>query len=411
MESLKGKSTHCLYLNLDKISDEEFLSLYPNVQPHPFIPHAYYFDEEEYPLGKSLLFDIGAFYILDASSLLPPLSLGVTPGMRVLDLCAAPGGKSFVLSTQLGPSGILLSNDLSYPRAKELSGNMERLGRGNVIVTSGDMEKAKEHYLEAFDAILLDAPCSGSSMFRKSKEAENDWTIEKVLRCASIQASLLELASSLLSPGGKLVYSTCSFSYEEDEGVLLSFLKEHPEFSPLPVEDHPGYFHHPDLPVSVRLFPHRYIGEGQFFCLLQKAGNAVTKVSKPSRNAKSPFIEAYGLEERDNLLLSDGLFSLGKRFDVQGLSLLRYGVKISSKEDPLKPDFALARFLSASSCLPLSKEQTLSYLHGDTFAYEGKDGFYPVSYQGLSLGFVKLVHGQAKNHYPKGLRRDYRVRK
>lgn len=403
----QGKAIHSLYLN-NKVNKETLLSLYPHLKPHPFIENAFYYDEEEYPLGKSMLFNLGAFYIMDAASMLPPYFLSPQKGERILDMCAAPGGKTSVLSLLLGNQGTILSNDISYPRSKENSGNVERLGLGNVVVTSGDFVGIEDNYEDYFDAILLDAPCSGSAMFRKDRRLSDDWTYEKVLKTQSIQKSLLESAAKMLVSGGRIMYSTCSFSYEEDEEIILSFLKRHEDFEAVFLPDDPSFYHHPDLPQGIHLFPHRYAGEGQFLCLLRHKGDKVAhkqeKIHQLPKSLQKLSFE-YGLEGYDYLSHQDSAYVLPEAMKTPKLSLLRYGVRIGEEKTPFQPDHALASFAKAS--IPIEKENALRYLAGETFPLQGEDGYAVVSYLGIPLGYVKLVKGTAKNHYPKGLRRRY----
>ena len=410
LKAQSGASLHSLFLNAKKCPQETLLSLYPHLKEHPFIENAYYYEESEYPLGKSILFNLGAFYILDAASMLPPYVLASTHPRRILDLCAAPGGKTSLLSMMLGAEATILSNDISYSRALETSSNVERLGLYNVAVTSVDFESVYPRYESYFDAILLDAPCSGSAMFRKDARLKDDWTYEKVLRLVPLQRRLLELAYSMLAPGGHLLYSTCSFSYEEDESVLLDFLKAHNDCHALMIPEQEGFYHHPDLKEGVHLFPHRYAGEGQFLCLIQKEGETVLSFKAPRSlkdKALYPYINKKHLEGYDFLLHKNTYYALNRPLQVEGLSLLRYGVKLGEVSKDFRPDHALSSLSSKEQCIPLSEAQAKAYLAGETFPLNAEDGFHVVRYLDIPLGYVKMVRGTAKNHYPKGLRRRY----
>ncbi|MDY6391682.1 MAG: hypothetical protein SPL80_02450 [Bacilli bacterium] len=411
-ESMEGKSVHALYRNPLKISESDLLSLTSSLKSHPFVPNAYYFDPEVEELGKSMLFNLGAFYILDAASLLVPYFLNPKPGERILDMAAAPGGKTCLSAMMMEGEGVILSNDLSFSRSKETSSNVERLGLSNVAVTSGDFAAAYRNYESYFDAVLLDAPCSGSAMIRKDPRLLSDWSEEKVARCASIQKELLDLASKMVVNGGRIMYSTCSFSYEEDEAVVLDFLKTHPQFHAFSVEEHEGFYHHEDLKEGVHLFPHLYAGEGQFFCLLQKEGEKEShpiERSKPLKMPSSilPYIKESGLESCDLKLHSGAYYGLTEALRIEGLSLLRYGVRIGEEKNPFSPDHALAVFNHRIPSISLEKEKALAYLRGETFPQQVSDGYHVVSYLKMNLGWVKVTHGIAKNHYPKGLRRRY----
>ncbi len=402
--SLDGDVIHGVTLNPKKISDEEFLSLCPHAKPHPFVPHSYIYKKEEYDLGKSLLYASGAISIQDPSSMMPAFFLNPKPGSLVLDLCAAPGGKSINLSFLIGEDGLLVANDLSYPRAKSLSANIERMGLGNVIVTSGDYSSYRFPY--AFDAILLDAPCSGSAMFRKNEEAKNDWSPEKLSRCVNEQEKLLETAYSLLSPGGKLLYSTCSFSYEENEGVILPFLKRHEDMEAIMLPKDERFFRYKGLPEAIHFFPFLFEGEGQFACLMQKKG-AFSPFKKEILLSKEPIFKQLHLENRSNERIRTTLYSAPFHLELpKGLPILRYGIRVY-EDGQHCPEFAYARWTGNKDSLPLNEEQAKAYLRGESFAYKRKDGFAIVSYKGRNLGYVKIVQGTAKNHYPKGLRHTF----
>ena len=403
--SLSLPRSHGLLLNSSKIKKEDFEKAYPRVETIPHVPLGYRYDAGEYPFGKSPLFDLGAYYIQDPSAMLVSAFLEPREHARVLDLCAAPGGKTIGLALARKDVTIL-SNDISYPRAKELSGNVERMGLSNVAVTAADFSTCYRDYLEYFDAIILDAPCSGSAMFRKNEEAEKDWSIAKVERCAAIQKDLLEMAYSMLAKGGKLLYSTCSFSKEENIDCVLELVSMHPDMEFLPLPEDPSFYRHPACPEAIYLFPHRYVGEGQFLALLQKKGESSPRVHKKTPCPKSArqIAESYGFEDADFKTHGEALYALNQALYVGRLPLLRYGVKLMDEKGP---DFALARTLPSTLTVPLNEKQAHDYLLGLSFPLEKENGYHAVSYRGLPLGFVKVSQNVAKNHYPKGLRRDY----
>ncbi len=408
--ALTEKRVQGLYLNTDKLSDEALLSRYAGLYPHPLVPHAYLYDGEALPMGKTLEHNLGAFYCMDPASMLAPYYLDPKHGERILDYCAAPGGKSIVSSLLMGNKGVILSNDLSHSRSLLTSQNVERMGRGNIAVTSGDLSLCLSDYEGYFDAILLDAPCSGSAMFRKEPKMMEDWTYGKVLRCAHIQGELLNHASTMLAPGGRILYSTCSFSYEEDEAVVLSFLKEHPDFQAVPLPQSDLFYRHIDLPEAIHVFPHLHPGEGQFVCSLRHKGMKTQRKQEVSHDAPKKydaFVKSFGI--RGDFRLHNGsLYVISEPLKISRLCLLRYGVKLTTDKDIITPDHALASFLPVSASIPLDQQKAYAYLRGETFDLKEKDGYAVVSFEGWNLGWVKVSQGKAKNHYPKGLRRPYR---
>ena len=402
-----GKVTHALILNDKKMSDEEFVSRFPHVRKHKFVEHAYYYDKDEYEFGKSLLYDDGVFSIEDASAMMVNYFLKPETDDIVLDVCAAPGGKSIGASLMMKDEGIIVSNDISYPRAKAMSQNVERMGRGNIIVASNDFIFSHVHFANTFDKIILDAPCSGSAMMRKNALAKSDWKYEKVKSNSRKQLELLDLAYGMLKEGGTLSYSTCSFSFEEDENVILLFKKMHPEIeiADLPQDD--SFVRSEELPQAVRLHPNHFEGEGQFICLFKKPGTLVkTKKEIISNQRYKNFIDQYGLQDRSNEMMRNKFYSLSQHFDVSHLNILRYGVKLFEMRNIYIPDHHLTHFLSPSYSIPISYEEAKAYIHGDTFPLERPYNFYIVSYDNQNLGYVKVTQGVAKNHYPKGLRRE-----
>ncbi len=403
----KGKVTHCLLLNTKKMSDEEFVSRYPHVRKHKFVEHAYYYDKEEYEFGKDLLYDDGVFSIEDASAMMVVHFLKPEEDDIVLDICAAPGGKSIGASLAMNDNGVIVSNDISYPRAKAMSQNVERMGRGNIIVTSNDFVFSHVHFANTFDKIIVDAPCSGSAMMRKNKLAKTDWKYEKVRSNARKQLELLELAYSMLKEGGTIAYSTCSFSFEEDENTILSFKSSHPEIELINIPDDDSFVRTPELPEAVRLHPNHFEGEGQFVCLFKKPGVLIkTKKQIVTNTRYKSFIEQYNLQDRSNEEMRNKFYSLSQHFDVSHLNILRYGVKLFEMRSIYIPDHHLTHFLSPSYSVPINYEETKAYIHGDTFILDKPDNFYIVSFDKQNLGYVKVTQGVAKNHYPKGLRRN-----
>lgn len=404
----KGKPTHAVLVNTKKLSDEEFLRRYPHVTKHPFIEHAYLYDKEEYPLGKDILYDNGVFSIEDSAAMMVNYFLKPEEDDLLLDICAAPGGKSIGASLAMHDKGVIIANDISYPRAKAMSQNVERMGRGDIIVASNDFVFSHIHFHNTFDKIIVDAPCSGSAMMRKNPEAKADWRYEKVKSNAKKQLEILELAYDMLKEGGTLSYSTCSFSFEENDATILAFKVLHPEIEVVPLEENPMFYRSKELPEAVHLFPNLFPGEGQFICLFKKPGTLYKNPRKTlSYDRYKDFLKEYGLSDRSNEMMRNKFYSLYQNFDVSHLNILRYGVKLFEMRDIYIPDHHLAHFLTPEYSIPVSLENAKAYIHGDTFPLNKPDGFYIVSYDHQNMGFVKATQGVAKNHYPKGLRREW----
>ena len=400
------EQTHSLLLNTAKMSDDDFISLFPSLESHPFLEHVYYYKKEECEFGKISYFDLGVYSIQDSSAMLPPFILSPKKGEVVLDLCAAPGGKSVFMSLSSAQEALIVANDISFSRAKDLSSNIERMGLGNVIVSNDDFS-AKCFELEGyFDAIMLDVPCSGGALMRKNAQAKEEWSEAKMNRCLAMQKSLLEQAYVMLKKGGRMVYSTCSFCVEEDEEVLASFLTSHNDMKAKPVEERNGYFHGEIIKEAVYLFPSLYKGEGQFFCLLEKEGDEKTPERKKNQEKEyQEILSFFGLDKRSANSSKDVLWSLPFSVSLPCLHLLREGLKVASFPS-LEPDHALSHYLGKDALIELSKEQALSYLRGETFPLSLPNGFYAAGYQGIGLGFFKMAGGKMKNHLPKGLRKS-----
>lgn len=333
------------------------------------------------------------------------------PGENICDLCAAPGGKSTQIAGRLSGSGMLLCNEYSPKRAKILSQNIERLGISNAVVTNETPARLAQRYPGFFDRVLVDAPCSGEGMFRKEEAAVTDWSQETVEMCADRQAEILKAAAELVRPGGRLVYSTCTFAPEEDEEAVEQFLREHPEFTP-EVVSAPWFTKVAE--GQFRLWPHKLLGEGHFAAVLRKM--AGSEADAPCQaGSKLPVCAEKFLKELKITLPEGKAVCFGDTWywapksmpDIAKLKVLRPGLELGQvKKDRFEPAHALAM-----SCIPMpsvnytaDSQEVKDYLHGLTIAALQK-GWLRFCVDGYPLGWVKGDGSQLKNHYPKGLRR------
>ncbi len=448
IKSFENSHVQSLRRNPLKGSREDFLEKMPfELEETAWEPDGFYYKEEAQP-GKHPFHEAGAYYIQEASAMAPAVYMDAKPGERVLDLCAAPGGKSTQLGAKMGGRGILVCNEIHPARAKILSENIERMGIANALVTNETPEKLAEHFPGYFDKILVDAPCSGEGMFRKHPEACREWSAENVEMCAQRQDGILDCAARMLKDGGRLVYSTCTFAPAEDEGSVLRFLARHPEFA---VEDAqkwegmtPGnagwaqeYGSLGDAAEeafleankggperTVRLFPHHLKGEGHYLAVLKKGGEAQENV-----RARSLYGIQKGISEKDcapwrefeaenlNIRLDGTFLKFGDQIYVapkelpalQGLKVLRPGLHLGTlKKGRFEPSHALALALSpadARRCAKLDLLQAKQWIGGMTVLWDGEKGWYMAALEGYGLGWGKLAGGILKNHYPKGLRK------
>lgn len=392
---------------------------------------AYYFDENVRP-GKHPYHEMGLYYIQEPSAMSAAALLAPKPGMRVLDLCAAPGGKSTQLATYLGDSGLLVSNEINTQRSRILSQNIERMGIKNAIVTNEDSFVLASHFPGFFNAIQVDAPCSGEGMFRKLPEAIEQWSMENVAICAARQKEILDNAAVMLKPGGTIVYSTCTFSKEENEDVIEYFLEKHPDFT---------------LEEMERFWPHKVDGEGHFVAKLVRRGSVdtgfksdrQTKKIKNNKNRKnetksaltkenmkllSEFLDETISDDMAALIKNSRLVMFGEQLyrlsdmevDIKGLKVQRAGLHIGEfKKQRFEPSHSLALALKLSEAknvvkLTCDNPQTIGFFNGqsvmlsDEQAAECKKGWALVCVDGYPAGWGKVNGTQVKNHYPKGLR-------
>ena len=391
-------------------------------EPVPWEPTGYYYDPQARP-GLHGYHEAGVYYLQEASAMAPAALLDPQPGERILDLCAAPGGKSTQIAGRMQGKGLLVSNEISPKRAKVLSQNIERMGIANAVVTSESPAALAERFPEFFHRVMVDAPCSGEGMFRKEEAAVTDWSPETVAMCADRQKEILRSAAAMLRPGGFLCYSTCTFAPEEDEGVMAWFLKEYPDFAPVAVEApwfapaRPEWADSPDRRIArgFRLWPHLLGGEGHFVMLLQRAGDASAPPSPPPSSISMPKELTDFLQALDITLPAGELLSFGPSLylapmgtpKLEGLKVLRPGLELGTlKKGRFEPAHALALWLDtcrSTADFPADSQEVLDYLHGQVLP-GAQVGWTLITVDGHSLGWAKGSGGQLKNHFPKGLR-------
>jgi len=408
-EAMDCERTNSLILNTNKMSKEDFISEFSEVQKHPFIENVFYFNKKQYELGKSYLFDNGVYYIMDASSLLVAHFLPVKDGDLILDMCAAPGGKTISLAlNNLDKNISIISNDISYNRTLDLSNNIEKIGLPNIAVINNDFSKNYQKFPNKFDVIILDAPCSGSAMFRKNELAFKDWSLQKVLSLKIKQVELLKEAIYMLNNDGYISYSTCSFSYEENEEVILEILNEFPDIEMVNIPARKEFYKDKNLPESIHLFPNLYKGEGQFIAILHKKGAKIQNTKFKSVGIKhKDILKKYNLDFKNEYFVKDRIYVNNIDFNFDKLNVIRYGLLVGTiNKDNFVPDFNLAKHLDSSNSIELNEDEKNRYLHGEELTKNCNlhNGFYIVKYKKLNLGRVKLVNNKLKNYYPKGLR-------
>ena len=417
-KALLEKPVKGLYLNRNKKNVERVLDQ-NYVEHHPIVENGYLYDENYHP-GRSAYFLAGLYYIQEPSAMLVADALPIEPDDFVLDMCAAPGGKSCEIATRLTGEGVLIANDIEASRARILSENIERFGLDNTIVTNVDPMRFTKQFQEAFDKIVLDAPCSGEGMFRKLEQAVDTWSEDKVLECAHIQKNLLKGAYDMLKQGGMVIYSTCTYSYEENE-AMVHYAVDELGFELLPLSKSHGLCPGVDLDEVVRCYPHHYRGEGHFIALLRKPGNSPRKVVRPMKpqvsQADLKVLKAFYQETLNKkvpayIIENNGhLYAIKKNFpELKGIRVLRNGLYLGEvRKNRFIPSYSLALTLTKEdvkrsydySC---DSEEIKKYIHGETLEGTGNKGFGVIFVDGYPLSFYKESN-QVKNLFPKGLRR------
>ena len=380
-------------------------------EPVPWANMGFYYDPASRP-GLHPFHEAGVYYLQEASAMAPVGLLDPQPGEKVCDLCAAPGGKSTQIAAQMAGAGFLLCNEFNPKRAKILSHNIERMGIANALVTNEHPQKLADRLPGFFDRVLIDAPCSGEGMFRKEEAAVTDWSQEAVTACAQRQREILHSGAQLVRPGGRLVYSTCTFAPEENEETVAAFLESHPDFYP---EEVSAPWFTPAGSGCFRLWPHKLLGEGHFAAVLRRRGEADAEDDAPAGEKLPPLWQSFAREldihlpEGKCVRFGQSIYWAPKEMpDLRGLKVLRPGLALGEeKKGRFEPDHGLAMWLKEAKTevdLPADSAELRAYMHGDTIP-ASKTGWCLVKVEGYSLGWGKGDGTVLKNHYPKGLRR------
>lgn len=412
-------------VNTNKISEENFekINLFGG-KKIPYAENGFYFSCDG--IGNHPYHHAGMIYIQEPSAMAPVASVDIQPDWNILDLCASPGGKSTQAAAQ-NPDGVLVSNEIIPSRCKTLTGNIERMGFRNVITTCADAKKIASLYGEVFDLVIVDAPCSGEGMFRKDENAQNEWSVENVLHCAERQREILDEIKTTVKPGGLLLYSTCTFSLEENEKNVDWFLNENDNFELIDVKDCVKKYttdgimfdgcKEKNISRCRRFYPHVAKGEGQFVALMRKTcgfgieelpPSALKDIPKNEQKIIFEFLDETLKSYNRNAVkkYKDNFVYFDSDFPVPN-GAFSCGVTIGNlQKNYIKPHH---QFFSAMGKLfkqkiELTPEQAKKYIHGETVDCEFVKGWCTVTVNGCPIGGAKAVNKTAKNHYPKGLR-------
>ncbi len=440
-----------LRVNTGKISVEKFRQICPfEIIPVPWISNGFYYDGDQTTPSKHPYYAAGLYYLQEPSAMTPADRLPIEPGDRVLDLCAAPGGKATELGAKLGGTGLLAANDISNSRARGLLKNIEVFGIGNVLVLSEEPGKLTDYFPEYFDKILIDAPCSGEGMFRKDRKMIRAWEEHGPGYFRNIQKSIILQAAQMLRPGGQMLYSTCTFDPMENEGIIRHLIHKRPEFE---IEEMKGYegfvngipeavdqseygeiLNEEALRKTVRIFPHRMKGEGHFLALLQKGNIRKASVEwerEPERECggfrekKTALPEEFlrflsdvekDLEPKRMALFGEKIYYMPEGLpDMRGIRFLRTGLLLGElKKNRFEPSQAFAMSLKKEEYrrvfdFPVQDGRVMRYLKGETLdvsdlADTKEKGWYLVCVDSFPLGWGKLGSGMLKNKYLPGWR-------
>ncbi|MBR4462312.1 MAG: RsmF rRNA methyltransferase first C-terminal domain-containing protein [Erysipelotrichaceae bacterium] len=411
LEKLKEPCTQGFFLNTLKAKKEDILDLidFP-CKKSSYDNNSYYHDHSN--IGKTIVNDLGLIYPQEVAASLPASYPDLAEVKLIVDLCAAPGGKSIDILNRAKEESLLIANDISHERALVISQNFERLGISNAIITSKDTDRLSEQLEGQADLVILDAPCSGEGMIRKYPEIMDMLTESYTKELAELQKKLLDAAYRTLKPGGQLLYSTCTYSFLEDEEQVKNYLERYPTMKLIPIKQES----YSDYPGTVKLCPLNET-EGQFFALFQKDSDAETSYSRLHnlKPVKQKTVDTFIQENLDireyYLYLYNGHYYMSQipLYDLDN-GILRYGIYLGDMtKDRFEPSHHLYRSNLLKGCYrhvyDLNEEEMRSYLEGRELKTELPDHYYQITYKDYSLGYGKCAKGIMKNKYPKGLRR------
>lgn len=427
-KSFDNPPVRAFRVNTDKISIENFEKINPfGGEKIPYVENGFYFDYDG--IGNHPYHHAGMIYVQEPAAMVPVESVEIRAHWKVLDMCAAPGGKSSQIKNKLGKDGILVSNEIVPSRCKILTGNMERMGFKNVVTTCMHPQKLVKMFPENyFNMIMVDAPCSGEGMFRKEEIAIDEWSPENVKMCAERQAEILDCAAKLVKLGGYIVYSTCTFSLEENEMTVDAFLERHPGFELVPVTEKVREntadgiqfdgCRCENIEYARRCYPHKTKGEGQFVAVLYYADSPIDsehffvpmgkeKLDKTLTDFLDDTLTTY---KKDNVQIYNGNpVYFTPDFPVPRGVAFACGVTIGEfRKNYVQPHhqffMALGKDFKRKVELTANSDEIKKYLHGEEFNTDCPNGWAVVMVDGCTVGGVKVSNGKAKNHYPKGLR-------
>ncbi len=412
-------------INTLKTSLEEWKDINPftSLEEVPWCREGFYYDISE-EATKHPFYYAGLYYVQEPSAMSPGAYLPVTPGDNILDMCAAPGGKSTQLAARMEGKGVLVANDISVSRAKALLKNLENFGVKNAIVTSEDSTKLQSKWKNYFDKILIDAPCSGEGMFRKNETAIKSWETHGIDYCIPLQRTILEDAAKMLKQDGMILYSTCTFSPEENEMMIAEFIQNNPDFNVVKLTPVGGIqssksewgMNNSELDGGLRLWPHHLKGEGHFVCLLKRVGDASNGKTK---SQKSTSLKKYDVAYKfikDNMNIEDDMNVMeinGKLYSIpeetpslDGIRVVRSGLLLGEiKNKRFEPSHSLAlaydkKMFKNVIELDSKSVEVQKYLKGETLIYDANKGYNVITVDGYPLGWVKAQDNRLKNQYP-----------
>ena len=444
-----GQRQYGLRVNTLKMNLEEFERIAPfHLKKVPWISNGYFYEAEDVP-ARHPFYSAGLYYLQEPSAMTPASRLKVQPGERVLDLCAAPGGKATELGAALQGEGLLVANDINTARARALLRNLELFGISNSFVTNEPPHVLAERFPEFFHKIMVDAPCSGEGMFRKNPAVVDSWQEKGPEYFSKLQREIIVQAADMLLPGGMMFYSTCTFSPLENEKTITHLLKERPDMEVIPMEDYEGFAEgltsfrgevfDESCKLCRRIWPHKMSGEGHFMALLHKKNGTQQQVqqtvsqssiwwekckglNKEQKAAAEDFFSHVNIayDEKRIDVRGDNLYYLpAPKYDGRGLHFLRNGLFMGEfKKKRFEPSQPFALALHAQDFdqvldFPADDERLSRYLRGETLdvsdliaGEKKRKGWQLVMVAGHPLGFGKLVNNNLKNKYPAGWRKN-----